>query len=251
MVLLHLWGPLAINAYGFFIAIAVYVYWHCVHADRRRAQLLAEDQLTTLLILGIVAAFFGGRILFILSHWYTLSSLHDFIYPWNGGFSILGSVSLVIGVAMTYVRWKKIPVLPTADLLVTHAPLMQAIARLGCMAAGCCAGTVINSHSFVGSYVIQYASLGHHPTQLYSVFLLSIVYLFLRTLSTYQIPIGTLFACYCIGIGFERFAVDFLRADRILVNGTVSFHQYVALGLMGIGTMLFVYTTTRRSHEYI
>jgi len=69
-------------------------------------------------------------------------------------------------VALLYIRWYKAPLGRVLDLGVLALPLAQAIARLGCAAAGCCYG--LPTDSWLGVYLPDDRGLWamRYPTQL-------------------------------------------------------------------------------------
>lgn len=235
--LFHLYGPFSIQSYGLAIIIGLACFSWFVLRHPKRASLISTDQYTSMLLYSIVTASIGGRILYALYNWQSMQWF-EIISLHQGGFSVLGSILALCVMLPAYFYVQKIPIIPMLDLLGTHAPLLQAIARLGCFAAGCCFGkpTTFSWGIYYTdplSYAPLYAHL--HPTQLYSALLLFILFLLLYLFLQHKklLP-GTLFCAYLLGASLERFIIDFFRADQeILPNGLqlLSLHQYLALAL--------------------
>jgi len=233
-VITPLCGPLAINVYGTCIALALLLCMKLIPLNKRYSQLNLEPYFVSIIMVCIISAVIGGRLLAIVSeptlyhHWY------EWFMIWNGGFSALGSILGVTFGACMYLKKVNLPVLPVFDLMAIYAPLFQSVARLGCLFAGCCYGK--QTHSFLHvMYTNKNAIAPHnialHPTQLYSSVLLFLIFLcmyfIIQKRARYS---GQLFLTYFMLASAERFVVDFWRADRIIMkNYFLSFHQIIAL----------------------
>jgi phosphatidylglycerol---prolipoprotein diacylglyceryl transferase len=136
-----------------------------------------------------------------------------------------------------------VPIVPTCDLVAIYAPLLQAIARLGCFTAGCCHGTTTTSifgiiYTNIHSLALQNITI--HPTQLYSSITLLMIFFYMYYRAQYHHQkTGQLFATYLMLVSLERFFLDFLRADRIMITQQLSMHQLIALALMATGCTLY------------
>ncbi|MGB8467920.1 MAG: prolipoprotein diacylglyceryl transferase family protein [Candidatus Babeliales bacterium] len=247
MELLHIWGPIAIHSYGLFIACATLLYWRLIIHDERRKQLFDENVFSSLIITGIVSAFIGGRVVYALTSHGQIESFLDLLLPWYGGFSILGSVIATVSTIAFYLWSRAIPVLPTADILALYMPLLQAVARIGCLTAGCCGGTALMQARDLWLY-----SVHTHPTQLYSAGALLLLFACLYAMAHKRWHAqGTIFAAYVIGVGLERFIVDFFRADRTCTPMSwLSVQQCIALLVISSGLGIYWYVR-RYTHERI
>ncbi len=236
--LIHIYGPFGIQSYGLFIALAIVITIAAIRKDKRFAQLHLEPVYLNITVVSIIAACIGGRLLDVLSDSVSYTHWYDALALWNGGFSALGAILGVIFITPLYLKKIHVPILPTCDLVAIYAPLLQAIARLGCFTAGCCYG--IPTHHFLSVIYTNPESfapygIAIHPTQLYSSALLFCIFLFMYFVAqrSYKKP-GQLFALYLALVSLERFVVDFWRADRIMINTIFSFHQLVALAVFSI-----------------
>jgi len=136
-----------------------------------------------MLVLGL-AAFTGGRLHFVLTHW------EDFadrplaaLQVWSGGLHAGGSIALLVLAIPLTLRWMRLPVGPFADGFAPVVGIGIALARLGCFLHGCCFGTFCDWPWGVSfprdTYIYQFhADLGVlppgaaqtlpiHPLQLY------------------------------------------------------------------------------------
>ena len=171
--------------------------------------------------------------------------------------NVLGLLALMLVLYLValpfYLRAKKINILGFLDLVSVYAPLLQSISRIGCFLAGCCYGSptsvfwAVRSSAGTGGYV--------HPTQLYSTFILFLIFLIMRGPGRVLLKKpGQLLMLYLILVSVERFVVDFWRGDReFLVNagfwGICSVHQYIAIGLCVVALIIMFRITVRAQQK--
>ncbi len=249
--LLHIYGPFAIHSYGLMIALGLLIFMFLIRHDARYKTLKLESRFSMIMIIGIIAAIIGGRMLFFLSYPEQIRNMADFFAFYEGGFSILGSVISVVITIPLYLLYAHIPVIPLLDLLAIYGPLLQSISRIGCLMAGCCYGLPTTQpwgiiYTDTSSVAPLYVCM--HPTQLYSATLLMLIFAFQyfigRKLFRYS---GQLLCSYLFLIAFERFIVDVWRGDRTIDALHLSINQYVALGIMAAGIIGFA--TSRMVHK--
>jgi phosphatidylglycerol:prolipoprotein diacylglycerol transferase len=234
--LLHIYGPFGIQSYGLFIVLGIIISIYAARHNKRFKQLHLENKYIDIVVVSIFAGCFGGRVLEIISeptlypHWY------DWFALWHGGFSVLGSMLGIIIILPFYLKKINVPILPLFDLAAIYVPLCQSIARLGCVTAGCCSGIATHSIfavTYTNLHTLAPYNIAIHPTQLYSSFLLFIIFLFMNFFAQHRfIKNGQLFCIYLSLAAFERFLVDFWRAERIMITQFSSFHQLIALSII-------------------
>ncbi len=253
--LLHIYGPFGIHSYGLFIVLAIIITVWAIRKNKRFTQLNLEPFYVNIMIVSIAAACIGGRLLEVISEPQMYPDWYDWFALWQGGFSALGAILGVIFVTPFYLRKINVPVLPTCDLVAIYAPLLQSIARLGCFTAGCCYGIPTNSIFgviYTNPETLAAYGIAVHPTQLYSSVMLFIIFLFMYFVGQRIFKkTGELFAMYLMLAAIERFFVDFLRAERIMINTYLSFYQLVALIIL-ISIFLCSYalvTATTKQHK--
>jgi phosphatidylglycerol:prolipoprotein diacylglycerol transferase len=249
--LVHIYGPLAINSFGLFIIIGLIIFSALFLSDPKRPKLISTDDYFNGLSLAIIAALIGGRSLFVITHWKTLTHWWSVFEFWVGGFSLLGAVIALLLVIPLYLKKRKVKIIGLLDLVAIYAPLLQSISRIGCFFAGCCFGLptslpfgVINNECGIP----EYAHKPLHPTQLYSAFsLLAIFFLHYFVLQYYFKKPGQLLCSYLFLMSFERFIIDFWRADRELVTISglefLSIPQVVALIIANGALFMFIAIT--------
>ncbi len=251
--ILNIYGPFSIHSYGLMIALGLLIFLYLIKKNSRFAALQLEDRFTAILLVGIIAGLVGGRILFVLSNPEPFSQLSDLLLPWQGGFSLLGTIIAVIIVLPLYLAKLKIPILRFLDLIAIYAPILQAVARIGCFLSGCCHGipttqpwgiTYTDLHSAAPLYVCL------HPTQIYSAIGMLVIFALMYFVFQHRCSKpGQLISVYVIAISIERFIVDFWRGDT-QIGPLFSFNQQIAIGLCIaaiIGLIIATLFPTRRS----
>lgn len=233
--ILHIYGPLSINAYGLMIAIGVSLAIFFLFRDKKCQALISEETLSNAIIGTIITGVLGGRLLWYAEQAAAIQSSIPFFALWQGGLSSLGAMIAVTLFVPLYLYFHGIPVLQLLDRVVLYFPLAPAFGRLGCFFAGCCYGMTTTLPWAITYYTEpSFAPLGIplHPTQLYSAAVQFLLFLFLWKLKDKDFRPGTLVGIYLLSTASSRFVIDFLRANRRLVTGCLSFTQYVALGIM-------------------
>ncbi len=247
-VLFKIYGSLAINSYGLCIAIAAFIGYLLLERDLVIKQLMTLETLSNIAIFIIIAAVLGGRLLWCVENselfsWNFIQTIKNFFMFWHGGFSITGTISFVALLLPFYLHYIiRVPIVKFLDRLVIYAPLIQAISRIGCFLAGCCHGIeslMPWAISYSNKLCAAPLNIPLHPTQLYSSALLGLLFIGLYTQqSSFKTP-GKLVSIYLIGVGAERFLIDFLRADRTLIMNNFSFIQAISCGLILTGILLW------------
>src|SRR3990167_7300642 len=232
---ISIWEPIVIHGYGIMLLIALTVFYRLTTKKLCQQKLMSLSTATELVARGTLVGIVGARLLHVIEEPYIYHTVIDIVTPWHGGLSILGAIIAAGIFAVSTLKYLKIPLLPVLDCCALYAPLAHALGRLGCLWAGCCFGCP--TESFLS---IQYTGLTAgapinimlHPTPLYSAFTGIALFIFLRWLirRNFYTP-GLVAACYLIGMGLERFSIDFLRDDRIFLTeySIFSFHQWLAL----------------------
>lgn len=249
-IILHLFGPIAIQSYGLFIALGVGLSLYFLSKDSKLIKLIEHEQLLSCFQISIISAILGGRILFFINHRNKFSSLFDFFALWEGGLSILGSVSLTIVMLTLYLKKNNIQIMPFLDRAAIYAPLMQGFGRIGCFFSGCCYGQQTNmlfavTYTDINSKAPLYIPI--HPTQIYSSLLLFLLFFSLYFFAQHKIKkAGLLFFTYISTMSAIRFGIDFLRWDRefSLYSKHFSISQLIAIlifvcGITGLLTISF------------
>ena len=254
--LVHIYGPLWIQSYGFMIVFGLLVFLVLTYHHPIRKRIIAGEVYLNAVFTCLVAGIVGGRILFIITEWSQFSSNWlEVFYPWTGGFAILGAILGILITAPIYFLWHRVPILPILDLAAVYAPLMQALGRVGCFLAGCCYGRALEypawwSVTFThydGYLPLEMIGVPLYPTQLYACFAsLAIFFIMYGIVTRYCKRNGQWITLYLVLENAARFVVDFWRADQAAlyripgVPGLLlSDMQLLALVLGSLGLLFF------------
>jgi phosphatidylglycerol---prolipoprotein diacylglyceryl transferase len=251
--LLHIWGPFAVHSYGLCIAFGLFLFMLLVTKDPLFKKLRLSECFGSIVAVGIIAGMIGGRLLHILTNPRDFVHWTEWFLWWKEGYSILGTITMTMIGLVFYLRYKKIPVVPFFDLVGLYAPLLQGVARFGCLFAGCCHGIATRipwAIYYTDELSIAPLYVYIHPTQLYSVAALFFLFFLLHyVVASHATRFGQVAACYMIGQSVERFVIDFWRANRPMISVYFSADQLVAvcLALGGCGALwYFSYHGNRR-----
>lgn len=209
-----------VGSYGFFMTVAhlvgIAALLLLARSDRRPLGPFLD-----LLFAVVISGLIGARLGYALTHWNEFRdhparvfSLHE------GGLSFYGGFPLAFFAFLAVLRWRKIPVLPTADLVCPVLPFSLALIRLGCFLQGCCYGepsavawavTFTRLDSKVPAPLLDHPL---HPSQLYeSAFLLALSLALAITRRKNRFPPGVLATLSVFAYAAYRFGFDFLRGD--------------------------------------
>lgn len=222
----------ALPSYETFILLAAVL---CIWVGPRWAERLEGlDRSQTrraLLVIGVLV-FAGGRLHFVLNHWFLFANRPWLAFKlWSGGMHAGGAIAaLALGTPLVLRRFG-IPIGKFADSIAPTVGIGIGIARLGCFLKGCCFGLVCDwpwALSFPRSaYVYRFhqklgllpadalTSAPIHPLQLYfsaAGFLLTGIALWMYRRKRYD---GHVALVVLLAYSISAAILEFLRADYI------------------------------------
>jgi len=205
---------------------------------------LPKDAIVDLIFWVIIWGLVGARLFYVLLYPDVyLHSPQDILKIYQGGLVFHGS--LIFGSIAAFINFKakKLPVLKTLDLLMLYLPLAHAFGRIGCFFNGCCYGKVTD---LAWGIIFPGQIQAVHPTQLYSAFLLLILFWGLFLVRQKQVFAGQIFCLYLIFYGLIRFFIEFVRDNPIFAWG-MSIYQYISLILICAG--IFGYIRLKKAKQ--
>jgi phosphatidylglycerol:prolipoprotein diacylglycerol transferase len=259
--IIHL-GPLEVTGYGIMLMVA-FLMGGWLIARQLRENKLREDYAADIVAAAVIGGIIGAKL------WYValtrdpgaLFSRGGLV--WYGGF-IGGAIAVILN------SWRlKVPLRWTMQLAAPALAAAYALGRVGCFLVnddygrptslpwgmrfpeGLPPSTAGNLHQLFGvpvpSGIDPSTVLAVHPTQLYEVGAMLIVFAVLWSLRKRGRPIGWLFGLYLVFAGIERFLVEIVRAkdDRFL--GPFTLAQLASVVIIVIG--IFLLTTWRRKAD--
>lgn len=267
--LLHIYGPLWVQSYGVMIVLGFLLFLFCAYNDSRRAKLIDSDTFFNVIFVGLVSAVVGGRLLFMISEWNSFTNPWLEIFcVWKGGFVVLGAIVGVLVAVPVYLKMHSVRVLKFLDIIALYGPLMQSVARIGCLFAGCCYGAQVQGFIFsiVFKDPVGFAPTGValHPTQIYMSLLSLSIFIVLFILKRFLQKPGQSIFLYLILESVARITVDFWRGDRgdimnisclhcqdyipacLHFDLSLSLMQIWSFGLLAISILAFVFVSARK-----
>ena len=204
---------LNVRWYGIMVALAVAVVVLWVLREVRRGANLSYDTVLTVALVAIPSGVIISRLLHIVDRLDFYSQNPGLLIGF-GGLTIYGAI---LGAALgiwIYGRFSHFRFSYVADLVVPGLILAQVIGRVGCTINGCCYGIPTSlPWGIVYTQPGSYAPLGVavHPTQIYEMVFLLVVFGVLLWLRGRFQPDGSLFLIYLGLYSMWRVGIDFLR----------------------------------------
>lgn len=255
---IHL-GPLEVTGYGIMLMVAFLMGGWLIALQLRQSQ-LKEEYAADMVAAAVIGGIIGAKL------WYVaLTGEPGALFSrgglvWYGGF-IGGALAVILN------SWRlRVPLRWTMQLAAPALAASYALGRVGCFMVnddygrptalpwgvkfpqGLPPSTAENLKNLFGipipAGVDPATVLTVHPTQLYEVASMLVVFAVLWSLRKRGRPVGWLFGLYLVFAGVERFLVEILRAkdDRFL--GPFTLAQLASVFLVAIGAALL--TTWRR-----
>jgi phosphatidylglycerol:prolipoprotein diacylglycerol transferase len=230
--------------YGILVTAAIVtgVLMTCARARRHG---LTADRVTDFMLFCIPAGLVGARL------YYVLFNLEDFagrpMQVFNtraGGLAIHGALLLGLLMALILCRFWRVAPLNALDLAAPAFAMAQAIGRWG---------NYFNQEAHGGPTGLPWAIIvdgeAVHPTFLYEsvwCFLLSLLLLFIDRRRKFE---GQVFLLYCILYSVERFFVEALRTDSLMLFGTFKQAQVLSAAVVVVCAAAYAYLKRREARR--
>jgi phosphatidylglycerol:prolipoprotein diacylglycerol transferase len=246
-------GPLEITGYGLMLMVA-FLMGGWLIARQLREKGLREDYAADIVAAAVIGGIIGAKLWYVALTRDPAALFSRGGLVWYGGF-IGGAVAVILN------GWRlRVPLRWTMQLTAPALAAAYALGRVGCFLVnddygrptnlpwavkfpqGLPPSTAGNLKQLFGVPVppgIDPSTvLAVHPTQLYEVAAMLIVFAILWRLRRSDRPVGWLFGLYLVFAGIERFLVEIVRAkdDRLL--GPFTLAQLTSVILVIIGIML-------------
>jgi phosphatidylglycerol:prolipoprotein diacylglycerol transferase len=237
-------GPLQFTGFGIAVVMGFVL-----------AQMIAQQEMERLghdpapigdMIVGaVIGGLLGAKLYFVvvLGNWDALFARGGFVF-WGG---LAGGAAAVLAIA----RWKKVPMLRTLEVGAPSLAAAYAVGRTGCWAIGDDYGRPWDGPlatqfpegappSTAGIMASEFGVrfppgtdpatvVAVHPTQLYQVAMITVMFLIIWRLRKHQHREGWLFGVYLVLAGVERFLVEFVRAKDDLLSFGLTIAQVISI----------------------
>lgn len=250
-------GIIQIKWYSLFIFIAMLVASILIYREARRKK-IDDDTLFNMLFYGIIIGILGARLYYVLFNLnYYLKYPLEILMIWNGGLAIHGGLLAGLLFMAYYSKKHKINILGILDILVVGVIIAQSIGRWGNFFNQEAYGGIISLSTLKSMHLPQFIIDGMYidgayrtPTFLYESFsslLCFIVLILLR--KTKKIHTGQLTGMYLSWYGIERFFIEGLRTDSLML-GNIRIAQLVSLLFLLSGIILIIFSY-KKNKKYI
>jgi phosphatidylglycerol:prolipoprotein diacylglycerol transferase len=250
---IHL-GPIEITGYGIMMMVGFLVGGWLIGLELKRRR-LNQEYAADFIIAALIGGVLGAKLWYVALTQDPGALLSRGGLVWYGGF-IGGALAVLFN------GWRlKVPARWTMQVTAPALAAGYALGRVGCFLVGddygrptdlpwgvafprglppSTAGNLADFRVAIPAGTDPSTVLTVHPTQLYEVTLMLLVFALLWSLRTRERGTGWLFAVYLMLAGLERFIVEIFRAkdDRFLAGFTIA--QLTSVVLFGIGAYLYL-----------
>ncbi len=228
-------GPLVIYSYGVMLVLAFLIAVSLACREAKR-QGIDPDFIFNINFIVFIFGIIGARIFFVVENLgYYLKDPLEIIMLSRGGMSWFGGLFLGLISGLIYLKMKRQVIYRILDLGVPFLVLAQSLGRLGCFFNGCCFG----KESVYGVYFPVHG-LVLIPTQLYSSFILILIFIILRFLQLRPHRLGQVFYTYLFLYSIKRFFIEFFRADNKLIIFNLTLFQLISIAIFIIAVFKLV-----------
>jgi len=240
-VLFHL-GPFKVYSFGLMVVLAfLSAAW--VTAKELRRKSIEPSNIDGYPLIALVGGILGARIYYLVAHYRDVlqNPLHELVsgagLTWYGG--VIGGALAALG----WARHKGQRLWAMCDAFAPGLALAYAVGRIGCHLSGDGdygkVTTLPWGYSYAKGIVPTPPGVLVHPTPLYEMTAMLVVFLILWRLRTRFTGNGQLFGIYLLLAGSERFLVEFVRRNNPIALG-LTVAQWTSLLAITFGLILFL-----------
>jgi phosphatidylglycerol:prolipoprotein diacylglycerol transferase len=244
-------GGFTIYTYGLMLALAFFVGILLAYFKARKVGLEPMIIIDTGIVV-LIGAVVGAKLFYVLGHLSEYAGdpgrLLDMI---RTGGVFQGGLILAVILSVAYLYWKKQPVWLVADVAAPSIAIGQAIGRIGCFCAGCCYGKEADPAQIPWAVnfppeAIAPSGVYRHPTQLYELLLMVVVFVLLLLLWRVRKFDGQIFWAYVILYSVVRGGiVEWFRGDHANLYFGLSGQQIISVFTLIVGLIIYFYLRHR------
>ena len=249
-------GSIQIYWYSVFVLIG-FVLGGALALKEAQKFSISKEFMTNMFFYLVPLVIIGARLYYVAFNLdYYMSDPIKILKIWEGGLAIHGGVIFGLLFVLFYTKKYKVSTTRMLDILVVSLILGQAIGRWGNFFNSEAYGPIVSLEFLQKLHLPEFIIDGmyidgayHHPTFLYEslwCFLGFIIMIILK--HTKYLKIGHLTSFYLIWYGIERFFVEGLRTDSLLL-GTFKIAQIVSVLMIVAGIIIFIITKRKSVFE--
>lgn len=245
-----------IYTYGLMLALAYLTAIILAMWGAKRAGLDTKIMLDTAIII-LISAIVGAKLFYIIGHLpEMLAQPSRLIDMFRAGGVFQGGLIVAAIAAIWFLARKKQPIWEYADVVAPAIALGQAIGRFGCFSAGCCYGKQCSIEEvpwavkFGEKAVAAPPGVYLHPTQLYEMLLMLVVFALLMLLTKYKKFSGQVFWAYVVLHSIVRGGiVEWFRGDHGPVFLGLTGQQLISVFTLIAGIAFYLYLRSRSKED--
>lgn len=240
-------GSIQIYWYSIFILIAFVIGGYLAFKEAKRFN-ISNEFMTNLFFYMIPIVLIGARLYYVVFNLdYYLANPIDILKVWEGGLAIHGGLIAGLLFLIFYTRKYKVNTMRMLDIAVVSVIIGQAIGRWGNFFNSEAYGPITSLEFLQNLHLPNFIIDGmlidgfyRRPTFLYESIwcLLGFIIMFIVRYTKY-LRVGQLTSFYLIWYGLERFIVEGLRTDSLML-GSLKMAQFISLAMILVGIILFI-----------
>ncbi|MDR3305887.1 MAG: prolipoprotein diacylglyceryl transferase [Clostridiales Family XIII bacterium] len=228
--------------YGILVAAGILAAFFVIYRRAPKYHGISQDRIFNFVILAVIAGIVGARAYYVIFNWsYYSADASRILDIRSGGLAIHGGLIFGFLMILLLCRIYKEKWLNIADLFFSAFPLGQAIGRWG---------NFFNSEAHGGHTDLPWAVIVNgdtvHPTFLYESIWCLLLFLFLLRIDSRRRFSGQTFLLCCILYSAERFFVEGLRTDSLMLFGTLRQAQALSACVIIAALIAYIYLYRRK-----
>lgn len=231
--------------YGVLIGVGILLAGFISMKKSKNYNIDQEDILDIALIC-VPVGIIGARLYYVIFQWDMYKGqLSEIFNVRGGGLAIHGGLIFGILVAFIICRYKKISFWNVGDIIIPQVALAQAIGRWGNFFNG-------EAHGYATKvpWAINVNGEAVHPTFLYESIWCLILFIVLSYILKKRTFEGQIICMYGILYSFERFFVEGLRTDSLMIGSLKQAQVFSILVIILCGIMYFVRSKKNKKRSY-
>lgn len=238
-------GFFKLRWYSVMILCAVLFAFYFINKEAKKKK-INEENLSNILFYGIIIGILGARVHYVLFNLsYYLTNPVEIFMIWNGGLAIHGGIIAALIFIILYCKNKKINIFLILDIIVVGVIIAQAIGRWGNFFNQEAYGRIIEIKTLQNMHLPNFIINGMYidgkyrePTFLYESLLsltgfISLLIIRIKA----KIKTGQLTGIYFLWYGVERFIIEALRSDSLMLFN-IKVAQLISILFVIAGTII-------------
>jgi len=245
-------GNIQIYWYSILLCLGFIVGGYFAMKEAKKKK-IPEDDFVNMCFYLVIFALIGARLYYIFFNLeYYSQNLLDIIKVWEGGLAIHGGIIAGIIYLFYFYKKKNWNLFVLTDIFSVSLIIGQAIGRWGNFFNSEAHGAITTlehlQNLHLPNFIIEGMHIGsfyYEPTFLYESLWCLIGFFLLYKIRNHA-KIGITTAIYCIWYGVERFFVEGMRTDSLMI-GSMKMAQMISIIGVIVGICLIIYIYKRKN----